>query len=284
MATFNNEQFMPLPFEGTNLMLRRNSNIVVRHEKPPVIVDCTPRIDIEAWQTYNKQVREQRAEIFDNSEYRSIFELYSQYPMFAHKSKFVVADTPAGSWLVDLGFSWVYVEDAAQLATLSGRTVDRNFLIEVVSPVTDKGEALLVEQANELSPDFTASYTTAEDIPHSNFEVVEVYDDRLQLLCICPTSGIAAKETKIPITTIDSALKNYNLCHGKYYFRYFYDNNFKPQNRFPYEQVMDGRVVNRFSSVKDASRRLDIAEFALRRLIREGNKVDQYGCHWRKVK
>jgi hypothetical protein len=46
---------------------------------------------------------------------------------------------------------------------------------------------------------------------------------------------------------------------------------------------MDGRVVNRFASVNDAAKRLDIQPFAIRRLIREGNKVDQYGCHWRKV-
>ena len=284
MATFNNEQFMPLPFEGANLMLRRNCNLVPRHERPKPVVDCTPRIDMEAWQAYNQQVRDQRTEIYNNSLYKSIYELYSKYPSFAHKSKFVVADAPAGAWLADLDCNWVYVEDAAQLANLSGRTIDRNYIMQVITPVTDEGEALLIQQANELSPDFTATYTGSERMLTELHEVVEVYDDRLQLLCICPTSGIAAKETKIPITTIDSALKNYNLCQGKYYFRYFYDNNFTPKNRFPYEQVMDGRVVNRFASVRDASRRLDIAEFALRRLIRESNKVDQYGCHWRKVK
>ena len=283
MATFNNEQFQPLPFEGTNIVLRRNSNIMP-HFKPEQVVDCTPHFDIAAWREYNSKVREQRTEIWENSLYKSVFELYSRYPSFAHKSKFIVAETPSGSWLADLGFSWVYVEDAAQLATLSGRTVDRNFLMQAISPVTDKGEALLVEQANRLSSEYCAVYDEGEKLPKVTTEVVEVYDDKLQLLCICPTSGIAAKETKIPITTIDSALKNYNLCQGKYYFRYFYDNNFKPKNLFPYEQMMDGRVVNRFSSVKDASRRLDIAEFALRRLIRESNKVDQYGCHWRKVK
>lgn len=284
MATFNNEQFQPLPFEGANVALRRNCNTVLRHEKPSAIVDCTPRIDVAAWNEYNNKVREQRTAIWENSLYKSIYELYSQYPSFAHKSKFVVAETPTGSWLADLDCNWIYIEDAAQLANLSGRTVDRNFLMQAITPVTNAGEALLIQQANELSPDFTATYTGSEHMLTDIYEVVEVYDDRLQLLCICPTSGIAAKETKIPITTIDSALKNYNLCHGKYYFRYFYDNNFCIKNRFPYEQVMDGRVVNRFSSVKDASRRLDIAEFALRRLIRESNKVDQYGCHWRKVK
>jgi hypothetical protein len=282
MATFNNEQFQPLPFEGTNIVLRRNSNIMP-HFKPEQVVDCTPSIDIAAWEAYNKQVREKRTIIYENSLYKSIFELYSQYPSFAHKSKFMVAETPSGSWLADLGFSWVYVEDAAQLATLSGRTVDRNFLMQAISPVTDKGEALLVEQANRLSSEYCAVCDEGEKLPKATTEVVEVYDQYLQLLCICPTSGIAAKETQIPITTIDSALKNYNLCHGKYYFRYFYDNNFCVKNRFPYEQVMDGRVVNRFASVNDAAKRLDIQPFAIRRLIREGNKIDQYGCHWRKV-
>lgn len=281
MATFNNEQFQPLPFEGANLSLRRNCNTILRHEKPSM-VDCTPTIDVTAWEEYNKLVREQRTKIWEESLYKSIYELYSQYPTFAHKNQFIVAETPTGSWLAELGCNWIYIEDAAQLANLSGRTVDRNFLLQTIIPVTKAGEILLVQQANELSPDFAATYTGSEHMLTEIHEVVEVYDQYLQLLCICPTSGIAAKETNVPITTIDSALKNYNLCHGKYYFRYFYDNNFCVKNRFPYEQVMDGRVVNRFASVNDAAKRLNIKPFAIRRLIREGNKVDQYGCRWRK--
>ena len=114
--------------------------------------------------------------------------------------------------------------------------------------------------------------------------VYEVFDENMQLLAICPNSLVAEKEFNVPHSTLADAARNRNLCHGKYYFKEFYDNNFTIKNKFPFEQVMDGRVVNRFPTVKDAAERLNIQPFAIYRMIREPNKVDQYGCHWRKVK
>lgn len=282
MATFNNEQFEPLPFMGANMHLR-GWLPVLRHERPTDTKQYVAHIDEDALTAHREDVRRQRSKIYEESDYHTPIELYAKYPMFEHRNKFLVAETADGKWLADLGMNWLYVNDAAELAVLTGRTIDRNFLATKVQPTTPQGEQEYAAQLERLDEKYAAKVVEYE--PHqSTATVYEVYDSKMQLLAICPNSLIAEREFGVPHSTLADAARNRNLCHGKYYFREFYDNSFTIKNNFPFEQIQDGRVVNRFPTVKDAAELLNIQPFAIYRMIRESHKVDQYGCHWRKNK
>lgn len=281
MATYGNEQMVPLPCWGANLQLN-NGVSIMRHERPKPTKDYAAKVDKEAYAAHLAEVQAQRKEVYDNSDYHTPIELYSGFAMPKHKNDFLVAESPDGNWLVELGDNWLYVYDAAELATLAGRTIDYEFMTEHVQP-TDAGKQSYEEQVSRLSQQYAAKVTQLEPT-NRNATVYEVYDERMQLLAICANATVIEKEFGVPHSTVADAARNHNLCHGKYYFREFYDNNFTIKNKFPFEQVMDGKVVNRFATVKDAAKALDIPEFAIYRLIRTPNKIDQYGCHWRKNK
>ena len=283
MATFGNADFQPLPFMGANIQLNSQKTLM-HHERTIDNTNYAAKVDEKAWAKHREDVRRIRSKIYEESDYHAPIELYAKYPMYEDREKFRVAETPAGKWLAELDLNWIYVNDAAEVALLTGRTIDRHFLEQYISPYTPEGEKEYAAQLAQFRTEEYAAKVVEKSASQTTAEVVEVYDDKLQLLCICPNMYVAAKEFNIPATTIHNATINRNLCHNKYYFRAFYDNGFKVKNKFPFEQLLDGRVVNRFPTVKDAAEMLQIQPFAIYRMIREPNKVDQYGCHWRKNK
>jgi hypothetical protein len=266
----------PLPFSNANLT--GEAHKIVRHPIPKQAI-FTAHFDEAGWIAHQEEVRQKRWENYNNTDFQTRPEIYKNYPLMRSKQSFMEYDAAKGKWLCEWEENVFYAEDAAQITKMCGVSLNKD-RFEQIAGKYNANDPDYIEQLAAFDSKYQLRYTEPY-VYDQDATTIELYNERMQLLCICISAGQAEKEVGISRFTLLSAANNRSFCQG-YYCRWFYDNDYKHKTQYKFEQLLDGQVVNRFISVKDAGKRLNISRDSLYRLLKYDNYTDQYGCTWRK--
>ena len=275
-----NKVYAELPIMG--LHMQYGEAKLLHHPKPKP-VEQKWKIDHDAYMEQLTQARKLNFAAWSESETKLPAELYAQYRLAKGINSFRSLESEDANFKVRdrvTGNSF-WAQDVAQIVQGLRRMVDRAELEKVVVEVSDR---YVGEWKRQLSAFGTGKVRKISDKMYEVYEksqAVEQYNKFMKLMYVFPTASAAADFNKTSVANIDDAAKRHRELNGNY-FRYYYDNGMVALGNCAFEQLMDGVVVNRFASIKEASLILEMPTYTIYRLLRNPTSIDKYGCTWHK--
>ena len=246
-------------------------------------VDQHWHIDKKAYLEQLRIVREINTKVWEDSITKLPAELYSRYRIAKGVDSFRSLREERAFLKVRDGNTgnsfWAF--DLAQVVKGLRRMVDAEELEKVVVEVDDRYAAIWRTQMKQFVKVRKKPSTKVYEMKQTS-QVVEQYDKYMRLMYVFPSITAAAEFNRTTPANIDDAAKRhrqFNEC----WFRFFYDNGFVAVTNCVIEQLYEGQVLNRFTSIKEASEIMEIPTYTIYRLLRNPTSTDKYECVWRKI-
>ena len=275
------KEILELPIMG--LHMEYGAAKVLYHELPKQIRQQFT-IDKHAYFGQLTEVRKVNQAVWEDSETKLPAELYSRYRLSKGVNSFRALESENANLKVRDGVTGnsFWAQDVAQVVQGLRRMVDKKTLEEVVVEVNERCSDWWKKQLSVFGTGKVRKISTKLYDIYEKSQAVEQYNKYMRLMYVFPTASAAAEFNKTSPSNIDDAAKKHRELNGCY-FRYYYDNRFIALTDCKIEQWCGKDVVNRFTSIKEASEVLDIPTYTVYRLLRNPTSTDKYGCTWRKI-
>lgn len=276
-----NKVYAELPITGLHMSY---GAVKLLYHKPLQKIEQSWKIDHEAYKAQFDAARKLNFATWSESDTKLPAELYTQYrlakgiesfrSLSEEHANFKVRDRTTGNSF--------WAQDVAQIVQGLGRMVDRAELEAVVVEVSDRYASEWKRQLGAFGTGKVRKISDKRFVVYEKSQAVEQYNKFMKLMYVFPTISAAAEFNKTTASNIDDAAKRRREFNGCY-FRYYYDNGFVALGNCVCEQVLNGVVMNKFVSIKEASVVMEMPTYTVYRLLRNPTSIDKYGCTWRKI-
>ena len=275
------KEVLELPVTGLHIMYGETKLL---YHKRPKKIEQRWKIDKKAYMKQFDAARKLNFTIWSESETKLPAELYTQYRIAKGINSFRSLESESANFKVrdKITGNSFWAEDVAQIVQGLRRMVDRNELEKTVVEVSERYVGEWKKQLGAFGTGKTRKITDKIFEVYDKSQAVEQYNKFMKLMYVFPTASAAAEFNKTTASNIDDAAKRHRELNGSY-FRYYYDNSFVALGHCVCEQLLNGEIINRFTSIKEASMVLGLPTYTVYRLLRNPTSIDKYGCTWRKI-